>query len=70
MKKQKADRPARGRANRSYPGDDRPPASENRAGWPPGLDLPELTPDVYINRELSWLAFNERVLEEAAEPAG
>lgn len=35
----------------------------------PELDLPELTPDLYFNRELSWLDFNERVLEEMEEEA-
>src|SRR5215471_915063 len=43
---------------------DRPVA--DRAAPVPGTAAPQ---DRYINRELSWLAFNERVLDEAANPA-
>lgn len=46
--------------------------------WPRGMADPErdddirlvpLTPELYLNRELSWLQFNRRVLEEVSEPA-
>src|SRR6478672_1253378 len=40
------------------------PSANGQAASTPNLDDPAL----YINRELSWLEFNRRVLEEAKDP--
>jgi polyphosphate kinase len=34
----------------------------------PAVDIPLDDPSLYVNRELSWLEFNRRVLEEAQDP--
>ena len=42
------------------------PAAVKSAAVPPVGDLSR--PELYLNRELTWLAFNRRVLAEAADP--
>jgi polyphosphate kinase len=40
-----------------------------KPGEPVAAGKVEVEPRLYLNRELSWLAFNERVLEEARDPS-
>src|SRR5262249_25792609 len=47
-------------------GNVRPPTGDSRDGEAMTTNRP-LEPGFFINRELSWLAFNERVLEEASD---
>ena len=44
------------------------PQGAELSALPPAGDVPSpLDPGSYLNRELSWLEFNQRVLDEAGE---
>ena len=43
-----------------------PVGTASEAPAPAAFDLDD--PDLYLNRELTWLGFNQRVLHEAADP--
>src|SRR6187200_2135169 len=55
------------RDNRKMPRPSAADVVEPQPAPPPPLDLADAS--LYINRELGWLAFNQRVLDQANDPA-
>src|SRR6187431_1523778 len=45
------------------------PSSNHQIAPPPTPGVALDDPSLYVNRELSWLEFNRRVLEEARDPS-